>query len=87
MFDTNSILHSCCLIGIDGPAAFQDDVQEVGSQVQILTVGEACQDEDEGETLASNQQQSKQDLRVTMQKKGKGPLKLGDTSDYLFLIV
>ncbi|XP_060118925.1 tubby protein homolog isoform X1 [Heteronotia binoei] len=56
--------------GIDGPAAFQDDVQEVGSQVQILTVGEACQDEDEGETLVSNQQQSKQDLRVTMQKKG-----------------
>nr|XP_056707462.1 tubby protein homolog isoform X2 [Euleptes europaea] len=56
--------------GIDGPAAFQDDVQEVGSQVQILTVGEACQVEDEGETLASNQQQSKQDLRVTMQKKG-----------------
>ncbi|XP_077177820.1 tubby protein homolog isoform X2 [Paroedura picta] len=56
--------------GIDGPAAFQDDVQEVGSQVQILTVGEACQDEDEGETLASNQQQNKQDLRVTMQKKG-----------------
>ncbi|XP_054828051.1 tubby protein homolog [Eublepharis macularius] len=56
--------------GIDGPAAFQDDVQEVGSQVQILTVGEACQNEDEGDALPSNQQQSKQDLRVTMQKKG-----------------
>ncbi|XP_060118927.1 tubby protein homolog isoform X3 [Heteronotia binoei] len=63
--NSNTIYH-----GIDGPAAFQDDVQEVGSQVQILTVGEACQDEDEGETLVSNQQQSKQDLRVTMQKKG-----------------
>ncbi|XP_048341241.1 tubby protein homolog isoform X2 [Sphaerodactylus townsendi] len=56
--------------GIDGPAAFQDDVQEVGSQIQILTVGEACQDEDDSETLATNHQQSKQDLRVTMQKKG-----------------
>ncbi|XP_061466302.1 tubby protein homolog isoform X8 [Rhineura floridana] len=56
--------------GIDGPAAFQDDVQEVGSQVQILTVGEACQDEDDGETIAISQQQGKQDLRLTMQKKG-----------------
>ncbi|XP_053248114.1 tubby protein homolog isoform X1 [Podarcis raffonei] len=56
--------------GIDGPAAFQDDVQEVGSQVQILTVGEACQDEDDGETIATSQQQGTQDLRLTMQKKG-----------------
>uniref|UniRef100_A0A8D0HCX5 TUB bipartite transcription factor n=1 Tax=Sphenodon punctatus TaxID=8508 RepID=A0A8D0HCX5_SPHPU len=56
--------------GIDGPAAFQDDVQEVGSQVQILTVGQSSHDEDDAETMASGQQQSKQDLRVTMQKKG-----------------
>ncbi|KAH0620912.1 hypothetical protein JD844_021814 [Phrynosoma platyrhinos] len=56
--------------GIDGPAAFQDDVKEIGSRVQILTVGEACQDEDDGEKIASSQQQGKQDLRVTMQKKG-----------------
>ncbi|XP_060623369.2 tubby protein homolog isoform X4 [Anolis sagrei] len=43
--------------GIDGPAAFQDDVKEIGSRVQILTVGEACQDEDDGEIIASCQQQ------------------------------
>ncbi|XP_008115847.1 tubby protein homolog isoform X3 [Anolis carolinensis] len=55
--------------GIDGPAAFQDDAKEVGSRVQILTVGEACQDEDDGEIIASCQQ-GKHDLRVTMQKKG-----------------
>ncbi|XP_044868406.1 tubby protein homolog isoform X7 [Mauremys mutica] len=56
--------------GIDGPAAFQDDVQEVGSQIQILTVGQSSHNEDDGETVASGQQQSRQDLRVTMQKKG-----------------
>ncbi|XP_067396839.1 tubby protein homolog isoform X6 [Emydura macquarii macquarii] len=56
--------------GIDGPAAFQDDVQEVGSQIQILTVGQSSHSEDDGETMASGQQQSRQDLRVTMQKKG-----------------
>ncbi|XP_065448220.1 tubby protein homolog isoform X11 [Chrysemys picta bellii] len=56
--------------GIDGPAAFQDDVQEVGSQIQILTVGQSSHNEDDGETMASGQQQSRQDLRVTMQKKG-----------------
>ncbi|XP_039390966.1 tubby protein homolog isoform X8 [Mauremys reevesii] len=56
--------------GIDGPAAFQDDVQEVGSQIQILTVGQSTHNEDDGETVASGQQQSRQDLRVTMQKKG-----------------
>uniref|UniRef100_A0A8D0C9E1 Tubby-like protein n=1 Tax=Salvator merianae TaxID=96440 RepID=A0A8D0C9E1_SALMN len=56
--------------GIDGPAAFQDDAQEVGSHVQILTIGEACQDEDGVETIVPSQQQGKQDLRLTMQKKG-----------------
>ncbi|XP_043938739.1 tubby protein homolog isoform X5 [Protopterus annectens] len=56
--------------GIDGPAAFQDEVPEVGSQIQILTVGQTNQDEGDGETTASSQQQGKQDLRVTMQKKG-----------------
>ncbi|XP_071415015.1 tubby protein homolog isoform X7 [Pithys albifrons albifrons] len=56
--------------GIDGPAAFQDDVQKIGSQVQILTVGQSSHDEDDGEKLASGkQQQSKQDLRTAMQKK------------------
>ncbi|XP_059704899.1 tubby protein homolog isoform X3 [Haemorhous mexicanus] len=57
--------------GIDGPAAFQDDVQKIGSQVQILTVGQSSHDEDDGEKVATGQQQqSKQDLRTAMQKKG-----------------
>uniref|UniRef100_A0A8B9F4Q7 Tubby N-terminal domain-containing protein n=1 Tax=Amazona collaria TaxID=241587 RepID=A0A8B9F4Q7_9PSIT len=57
--------------GIDGPAAFQDDVQKIGGQVQILTVGQSSHDEDDGEKTASGQQQqSKQDLRTAMQKKG-----------------
>ncbi|XP_059578633.1 tubby protein homolog isoform X4 [Alligator mississippiensis] len=56
--------------GIDGPAAFQDEVKEIGSQIQILTVGQSNHDEDDGEMTASGQQQSKQDLRATMQKKG-----------------
>ncbi|KFO96781.1 Tubby protein, partial [Calypte anna] len=56
--------------GIDGPAAFQDDVQKTGSQVQILTVGQPSHEEDDGEKMASGQQQqSKQDLRTAMQKK------------------
>ncbi|XP_039921960.1 tubby protein homolog isoform X8 [Hirundo rustica] len=55
--------------GIDGPAAFQDDVQKIGSQVQILTVGQSSHDEDDGEKVATGQQQSKQELRTAMQKK------------------
>ncbi|XP_059329676.1 tubby protein homolog isoform X1 [Ammospiza nelsoni] len=56
--------------GIDGPAAFQDDVQKIGSQVQILTVGQSSHDEDDGDKVATGQpQQSKQDLRTAMQKK------------------
>ncbi|XP_014122201.1 tubby protein homolog isoform X9 [Zonotrichia albicollis] len=57
--------------GIDGPAAFQDDVQKIGSHVQILTVGQSSHDEDDGDKVATGQQQqSKQDLRTAMQKKG-----------------
>ncbi|XP_036390394.1 tubby protein-like isoform X1 [Megalops cyprinoides] len=56
--------------GIDGPAAFQDEVQDLGSQIQILTVGQSAVDEGEGEAVGSGQQQGKQDLRVTMLKKG-----------------
>ncbi|KAM4721433.1 tubby protein homolog isoform 2-T2 [Rhinophrynus dorsalis] len=56
--------------GIDGPAAFQDEAPDTGSQIQILTVGQSSHEEDDGESVASGQQQSKQDLRVTMQKKG-----------------
>ncbi|KAM5138447.1 LOW QUALITY PROTEIN: tubby protein homolog [Mantella aurantiaca] len=56
--------------GIDGPAAFQDEAQDTGSHVQILTVGQSPQEEDEKETATGGQSQSKQDLRVTMQKKG-----------------
>uniref|UniRef100_UPI00398F612F tubby protein n=1 Tax=Pristiophorus japonicus TaxID=55135 RepID=UPI00398F612F len=57
--------------GIDGPAAFQDDVQEMGSQIQILTVGQPSNDDDDdADTVTSAQQATKQDLRVTMQKEG-----------------
>ncbi|XP_043561762.1 tubby protein homolog isoform X3 [Chiloscyllium punctatum] len=57
--------------GIDGPAAFQDEAQEVGSQIQILTVGQSSNDDEaDTDTAASAQQTTKQDLRVTMQKKG-----------------
>ncbi|XP_025926344.1 tubby protein homolog isoform X4 [Apteryx rowi] len=57
--------------GIDGPAAFQEDVQKIGSQVEILTIGQSSHDEDDGEKMASGQQQqNKQDLRTAMQKKG-----------------
>uniref|UniRef100_A0A8B9SBX8 Tubby-like protein n=1 Tax=Apteryx owenii TaxID=8824 RepID=A0A8B9SBX8_APTOW len=56
--------------GIDGPAAFQEDVQKIGSQVQILTIGQSSHDGDDGEKMASGQQQqNKQDLRTAMQKK------------------
>ncbi|KAM4617830.1 tubby protein homolog isoform 7-T7 [Discoglossus pictus] len=66
----NSSNSSTIYHGIDGPAAFQDEPQDGGSQVQILTVGQSSHEEEDGESVASGQQQSKQDLRVTMQKKG-----------------
>lgn len=51
---------------IDGLASQQDD-----SQIQILTVGHNSTDEGETEPVVScTQSQSKQDLRVTMLKKG-----------------
>uniref|UniRef100_A0A8C5QDI3 Tubby-like protein n=1 Tax=Leptobrachium leishanense TaxID=445787 RepID=A0A8C5QDI3_9ANUR len=56
--------------GIDGPAAFQDEVQDPGSHVQILTVGQTVHEEDDGDATVTCQTQSKQDLRVTMQKRG-----------------
>ncbi|XP_051573074.1 tubby protein homolog isoform X1 [Myxocyprinus asiaticus] len=60
--------------GIDGPAAFQDESQELGNQIQILTVGHSPAQENEaegqGEAVDSTQSQGKQDLRVTMLKKG-----------------
>ncbi|KAI1889826.1 hypothetical protein AGOR_G00166920 [Albula goreensis] len=58
--------------GIDGPAGFQDEAQELGSQIQILTVGRLAAVDGEGEVdvVSSSQQQGKQDLRVTMLKKG-----------------
>ncbi|XP_028812690.1 tubby protein isoform X2 [Denticeps clupeoides] len=49
--------------GIDGSAAFQDEVQ-------ILTVGHSSADEGEGDSVSCTQGQGKQDLRVTMLKKG-----------------
>uniref|UniRef100_A0A673N9U7 Tubby-like protein n=1 Tax=Sinocyclocheilus rhinocerous TaxID=307959 RepID=A0A673N9U7_9TELE len=60
--------------GIDGPAAFQDEGQELGNQIQILTVGHSPAQESEaegqGEAVGNTQSQGKQDLRVTMLKKG-----------------
>lgn len=66
----------CCggTTGIDGPAAFQDEGQELGNQIQILTVGHSPAQESEaegqGEAVGNTQSQGKQDLRVTMLKKG-----------------
>ncbi|XP_076012228.1 tubby protein homolog isoform X1 [Genypterus blacodes] len=52
--------------GIDGLASHQED-----SQIQILTVGRPTSEEGEGEPVMScTQSHSKQDLRVTMLKKG-----------------
>ncbi|XP_076880089.1 tubby protein homolog isoform X2 [Brachyhypopomus gauderio] len=60
--------------GIDGPAAFQDEGQNLGSQIHILTVGHSPVQEGPGqgvgEAVSSSQAQGKQDLRVTMLKKG-----------------
>ncbi|XP_041131184.1 tubby protein-like isoform X1 [Polyodon spathula] len=56
--------------GLDGPAAFQDVVQGLGSPIQILTVGQSSTDDGDGDMAASGQQQGKHDLQVTMQKKG-----------------
>ncbi|XP_053305078.1 tubby protein homolog isoform X5 [Spea bombifrons] len=66
----NSSNNSTIYHGIDGPAAFQEDAQDPGSHVQILTVGQSTREDEDGETTGTSQQQSKQDLRVTMQKKG-----------------
>uniref|UniRef100_A0A672P893 Tubby N-terminal domain-containing protein n=1 Tax=Sinocyclocheilus grahami TaxID=75366 RepID=A0A672P893_SINGR len=47
--------------GIDGPAAFQDEGQELGNQIQILTVGHSPAQESEaecqGEAVGSTQSQ------------------------------
>lgn len=52
--------------GLDGPASFQEE-----GQIQIMTVGHwAVEEGSEGDAVISAQPQSKQDLRVTMLKKG-----------------
>ncbi|TRY96672.1 hypothetical protein DNTS_025380, partial [Danionella cerebrum] len=60
--------------GIDGPAAFQEGGQELGNQIQILTAAHSpaqeSQAEGKGEAVGCTQSQGKQDLRVTMLKKG-----------------
>ncbi|XP_033909154.2 tubby protein homolog isoform X1 [Acipenser ruthenus] len=56
--------------GLDGPATFRDEVQGLGSPIQILTVGQSSTEDGDGGMVASGQQQGKHDLRVTMQKKG-----------------
>lgn len=59
-------LWDCGSAAIDGLASQQDD-----SQIQILTVGHSAAEEGEAEHVMScTQSQSKQDLRVTMLKKG-----------------
>ncbi|XP_072554248.1 tubby protein homolog isoform X3 [Paramormyrops kingsleyae] len=52
--------------GIDGPAGLQDEAQDPSGQVQILTVAE----EVGSDSVSGGQQQGKQDLRVSMLKKG-----------------
>ncbi|XP_048828231.1 tubby protein homolog isoform X2 [Brienomyrus brachyistius] len=52
--------------GIDGPAGLQDEAQDPSGQVQILTVAE----EVGSDGVSGGQQQGKQDLRVSMLKKG-----------------
>ncbi|XP_061100629.1 tubby protein homolog isoform X2 [Conger conger] len=60
--------------GIDGPAGLQEEVRDLGSEIQILKVGRlaAASGDCEGEAdaVGSVQPQGKQDLRVTMLKKG-----------------
>ncbi|KAF5891668.1 tubby protein isoform X1, partial [Clarias magur] len=58
--------------GSQGSAAFQDDAQDLGGQIQILTVGHSSgpDSDTEVQSKAVSQAQSKQDLRVTMLKKG-----------------
>ncbi|XP_042177097.1 tubby protein homolog isoform X1 [Oncorhynchus tshawytscha] len=52
--------------GLDGPASFQEE-----GQIQIMTVGHwAVEEGSEGDAVISAQSQGKQDLRVTMLKKG-----------------
>lgn len=61
-----SVLWDCGSAAIDGLASLQDD-----GQIQILTVGHPSTEEGEAEPVMScTQSQSKQDLRVTMLKKG-----------------
>ena len=56
----------CGSAAIDGLASLQDD-----GQIQILTVGHPSTEEGDAEPVMScTQSQSKQDLRVTMLKKG-----------------
>ena len=60
------------LVGIDGPAGLQEEVRDLGSEIQILKVGRlaAGDGECEAEAVSCAQPQGKQDLRVTMLKKG-----------------
>ncbi|XP_062327928.1 tubby protein homolog isoform X3 [Osmerus eperlanus] len=52
--------------GLDGPASFQEE-----GQIQILTVGHlATEEASEGDSVGSAPSHGKQDLRVTMLKKG-----------------
>lgn len=72
--DHQAVVCLCCgrTAGTHGPAAFQDEAQDLSGQIQILTVGHSAgHDSDtEVQSKAVSQAQGKQDLRVTMLKKG-----------------
>lgn len=63
---------ACCCCGCCGSAAIDGlTSQQDDSQIQILTVGHSTTEEGEADSVVSCiQSQSKQDLRVTMLKKG-----------------
>lgn len=66
MYWAFNVLCSYCAAGLDGLSSQHED-----GQIQILTVGHLSPDEGEAEPVMNcSQSQSKQDLRVTMLKKG-----------------
>lgn len=72
--DCQVLMCKCCACaaGTHTLAAFQDEAAELSSQIQILTVGHSAGHDSntEVQSKAVSHAQSKQDLRVTMLKKG-----------------
>lgn len=72
LLETDVICWVCGSAAVDGLAFQQDD-----GQIQILTVGHHNNSTEEGgaePVMSCAHSQSKQDLRVTMLKKGSGRL-------------